>query len=104
VRQHGAILAAHDRSAGTKNCIATSATAMGFDAHSSVERNAAGTCATIFFGRCDQCGDESINQERMMIHIWLRRITLCWWSGCGIDYDCAGKFWQCPHCGRRIYD
>jgi hypothetical protein len=35
--------------------------------------------------------------------IWLRRIFMCWWRGCGgtIEYDRrGGVVWKCKHCNR----
>lgn len=34
--------------------------------------------------------------------IWLRRVFMCWWGGCGgqIDHDKHSVFWRCAHCGK----
>jgi hypothetical protein len=34
--------------------------------------------------------------------IWLRKLAMCWWGGCGgtIDYDCQGIRWRCQACGK----
>jgi hypothetical protein len=36
--------------------------------------------------------------------IWLRRLTMCWWHGCGgtIDRDSQGIRWKCFYCGKCV--
>ena len=38
--------------------------------------------------------------------IWLRRLTLCWWGGCGGKVVCHmvawPVHWQCTTCHKRV--